>query len=208
MKLFIKKWFTLTELVISVVISATVLIFVFSFIADVLRELTLTNERAKVLSDMYEFNSRLKNYKSAFLTGSIVIDNAANTGYDVLMLKNTIGTDGILVWVVDLSTKKLVPNTWYWLYWKYAMAMRELTTQNIIDIGSSSAIVYSYTFYDDKIYKSLYVKDFQVTSFNTWAIYDLFFTFVIKFSQEFVNQSWNGLPQDVKDNLFQVSLNL
>jgi hypothetical protein len=189
------------------VISATVLVFVFSFIADILRELTGTNERAKVLSDLYEFNSQVNNYKSAFLSGSMVVDNAATTGFDVFMFKNTTGTDGILIGVVDLNTKKLAQNSIFSVYGKNVLALRTLTTQNITDINTSSVIVNTYTFNDDKIYKSLYVKDFQVTSYNLATIWDVFMTLVIKYSPEFNAQSWINVPQDVKDNLFQLSLN-
>lgn len=207
MKVFTKKWFTLTELIISIIISATVLIFVFSFIADVLAELTITNDKARVLSDLYDYKAKLDNYKSVFLSGSTVIDNVSTAGFDVLMYKNTTSTDGILIGVVDLTTKKLVPNTGFWIYGKYALAMRELTTQNITDIGVSAPTVYTYTFYDDKIFSNLIVKEFQVQRYNSNTILDMYSVLLTRFIPDYLWLNWTQVPQDSEQDIYKVNLN-
>jgi len=45
--------------------------------------------------------------------------------------------------------------------------MRYLTEENLSDIGTSSGIIYDYSFYDDKIFEDLVIKDFQANIYNT-----------------------------------------
>lgn len=183
------------------------LIFVFSFIADVLAELTVTNDRARVLSELYDYKAKLDNYKSVFLSWSTVIDNVPTAGFDVLMYKNTTGTDGILIGVVDMTTKKLVPNASFGKYGKYALAMRELTTQNITDIWVSAATVYTYSFFDDKIFSNLIVKDFQVQRYNVNAIVDMYAALLTRFLPDYIWLSWSQVPQDSIEDIYKVNLN-
>jgi len=71
----VKKAFTLVELIVAVTISAIILLFLMSFIADTFNEIAYSNKKTKLLINLYEVEDRFKTLKQQYLSGIILKDN-------------------------------------------------------------------------------------------------------------------------------------
>jgi type II secretory pathway component PulJ len=63
-----KKALTLIELIITVMISATILIFLTSFIADTFNEISYSNKKTPLLTKLYEIENKFKTVKQQYLS--------------------------------------------------------------------------------------------------------------------------------------------
>lgn len=203
MKFFTKKAFTLTELIVAITISVIVLIFTFQFVADIVNNLATTNKKSEVLDDLGEFNIMINNYKRAFPNVYILSDFPDQGGYDIIIMENIKWDTGLLLWVIDANTKKLIRNVSYPYYGKKVLWMRYLTEENLNDIGGSSDIIYDYSFYDDKIFEDLVIKDFQANIYNTWSILNIDTTILI-----YYNSGLDGIERKniSQNDMYKVNL--
>lgn len=206
MKFFTKKGFTLAELLISVVIWTTVLLFVFSFVTDAIQWLWETNERTKILNQFYEFLTKMDNMKNTYVTGSLVYDQPSNAWYDVLMLTTYDETAWVLIGVVDAQNLKLVWNATYQNYGNKILWFRDLTATNISNINSTPSVVYDLQFFEDKVHRELVMKDFQAKYYNSWDILDLRMGIVLNYKGLLDGTPWGTIPQ-TENELFNVDLN-
>jgi len=55
--------FTLVELIVSVLISAIILIFLMNYLADVFNEISYSNKKTEVLINLYEIEDKFKNLR-------------------------------------------------------------------------------------------------------------------------------------------------
>ena len=141
---------------------------------------------------------------SSFSDTSILIDQPESTGNDVLLLKNLEWTDGMVWWVVDAETLKLLPNTKYTSYQNAVMWYRLVSSVELSDIAATPLNIYNYTFFWDKVFSDFKVKWFQAVYFNGTDIMSVDLSIVPIFEEELIGISWNMLP---KDTLFKVNLN-
>lgn len=203
----LNRWFTLAELLISVVIGSTVLVFVFSFVTDAISWLAETNEQTKVINEFYEFLTKMDNYKNTYTTGSLVYDFPWNAGFDILMLKNPDDSAWVLIWVVDSQNLKLTPTGEYGNYTNRIVWFRDLTATNISDITATPSTVYDLTFFEDKVYRKLVLKDFQSDYYNTGSILDIELSAVLRYKSGLEWTPWNKIPYEENVDLFSVDLN-
>lgn len=204
MKLFLKKWFTLLELIVAITISALVLIIIFHFVSDTVIQLADTNKKTRFLSDFARFTSQLNAHTSTFPDKQILINESVTSWYDVLLLENLQGTAAMLWWVVDGNTRRLVPNSEYSTYKNTVLGYRLISSTELSDITATPALVYDYDFFWDKTFVDFNVKSFQVEYFNTTDLISIDLDVGTYFEEDLLGISWNNLP---KDSLFQVNLN-
>ncbi len=167
------NWFTLIEIIISIVISVIVLMFLFKILSDIIDEVSYNNNQSEILSSYNDFFNKLDGYKSVFLSGNLLIDNNLWIWNDVLMLKNKESTKWVLFWIVRKDTLKIEQNTGYLYIYDKVMAYREISDIEITDLETTPLNVYNYIFYEDKLFKALRIKDFQVDYYNSWNIINI-----------------------------------
>lgn len=199
-----KWWFTLVELIISLSISALVLIVIFYFVTDTVVQLADTNKNSKFLWDFSRFTSRINSHMSTFPDATILVDESLWVWHDVLLLQNPTANGGIIWGVVDTDTYKLLENSQYWKYKNTVMWYRLVSPSEIIDITTTPSNIYQYTFFGDKTFSDFKVKDFQIEYYNTGSIISIDLSIATTFETELVGEDWIVLP---KDNLFEVNLN-
>jgi len=171
-----KKYaFTLLELIISITISSIIILVIFSFVSDTLDAISSSKKQTEFLGSLDQFVIELGNYKSIYNSGSILIDNTSTLGNDVLILKNSLGTDGVIFGVINTQTAKLENNATFDKYDDKIIGFRELSSSEITALNSDPTLVYDYTFYNDKMFQNIKTKSFQVNTYNTGAIVDVNF---------------------------------
>ena len=203
-KLLEKKWFTLTELVISVAIGAILLVFIFQFVINTIEVLSETTRKARILTQFYGFIVKVDNYKNVFWSGNIVRDYLPGWWFDVVVLKNYNSTRGVLFWIIDKDTLKLDPLSNYNTFWKKYIWYRDLITSDLTAIQADPNIVYDYNFFEDKIYEEVTIKDFQFDFYNTGTILDVDVSIFLWIGDEYNWVNWNSIP---KDDIYKVNLN-
>ncbi len=162
-----KQAFTLVELLIAMFISSIIFFIMFTFIIDNLSEIHESDQKTSLLSEVLSFRDTLdKNIKTWYSDMSKISDN----NFNVLILKDLNWEKGIMYWVVDANTNRLASD---YLYWKNQIWYRLLSQTEINNIEADLDVIYDFYFFQDKIYNSMYVKDFLVNFYNSWAVLDL-----------------------------------
>ena len=168
-----KKAFTLAELLVAMTISVIIIFFIWNFVINSLNEIRSSNNESNFLESFEDFKFTLNNYRNTFLSWSILIDNTW-TWSDVLMLKSLDKSKWIILWVVNKTTMKL-ENTQekYNTYYDKVIWYRDLSNSEIIELENSETQVYSYVFFNDKLFNNIKIIDFQLDFFNQNKILEM-----------------------------------
>lgn len=168
-----KKGFTLTELIIAMAISSIVLIVVFGFVVDTISNLSTARSSSEKVTSFHDFILELKKYKNTYSDILVIHDGTSTGWYDTILLKDFTSSGWVLIGLVDPENKKLVKDTTYENYKKRVIWIRNLTEENLVEIGVDVNNIYEYTFFEDKMFDTLFTKDFQVEFYNSWTIAEL-----------------------------------
>lgn len=163
-----KKAFTLIELVISITISSIIFFIVFSFVVDSVDELTQSNYKMDSIDDIFSFRNVFSRYVRWWY---MFISTIWTTNNSVILLKNASYTDWYIFWVVNRNTMKIQKD---YIYWDNTIWYRRVTETEINDIEADSNKVYNLSFFNDKIFEWIKVKDFNAEFYNSWAILDIY----------------------------------
>jgi len=204
MNLIKKAWFTLVELMVALSISALVLLVIFNFITDTIVQLVETNRKSQFLWDFARFTGRMNSHMSTFSNTSILIDQSDTVWQDVLLLKNIEWNAGMVWWVVDASTFKLLPNSKYGKYENAVMWYRLISSAELADITATPTNIYNYSFFWDKTFSDFKVKKFQTEYFNGTDILSIDLSIETTYEPELLWIDWSTLPTE---NLFEVNIN-
>lgn len=141
---------------------------------------------------------------NTFASGSLVQDYYKGTGYDVLMLKTYDSKAWVLVWVVNKDTMQLDPQSNYSTFWRKILGFRDLTQADITAIWSTPNVVYTYTFFPDKIFDSSVMRNFQIDFYNGGLIIDMNVGLMLAEMKDLYGINWNFVPQD---SVYKIDLN-
>ena len=190
------KAFTLAELIIAVLIGSLVLAVLMNFIATSMNEISYSNNQTNTIEKINDFSTSINNYKWTFETGQVLVDNIW-TGSDIVMLTTPEETEWVILWVVDPNTMKLESSesNFSTIYEKY-LWIRQVTEADIISLKSDSSVVYSLNFNEDKLYRDLIMKDFQVEVYNSWAILNASLDILINYKDGINGEQWSNITND------------
>ena len=167
----VKKAFTLVELIVAVTISAIILLFLMSFIADTFNEIAYSNKKTKLLINLYEVEDRFKTLKQQYLSGIILKDNIEWVWSDIILLR-TLPTEPIQWWYifaqVEEDTLKIDNSSNVNNISKKVLGYRKISSSELLALNSTN--VYDLKFNLDEIFPNIYLKDFQVELYNSWTI--------------------------------------
>lgn len=191
-----RKGFTLTELIIAIAISSIVLIVVFTFVIDTISNLSTARSSSDKITSFHDFTLELKKYKNTYGDILLIHDGTSTGWYDVILLKDFTSSGWVLIGLVDPENNKLVKDTTYENYKKRVIWIRNLTEGNLVEIGGDVNNIYKYDFFDDKIFDSLFTKDFQVEFFNTGSIAEVSIGVLLdEYNVNFEGQKWTSVPE-------------
>lgn len=192
-----KKAFTIVELIVSLFISVILLGWIFYFISDTIIWITRSSTQSQFLKDFYSFSTLLDSWET-----SVLLDNDPWI-FDVWILQDYQASSWILIGVVDAKTYML-SSTWSArLYTKNHLWYRSLSESELIDIAGNPDIVYSYTFFPDKLFYNFHVKGFQLQEYNYGPIMDMNLLIFTDFNEALMGESWENVS---KEDVFEYSI--
>lgn len=203
---FVKKAFTLTELIISIIISTLVLGILLSFVSNSLSEIEYSNDKTRITSQVNEFVSNINSYMKSLWTWTWIIDVETWSWTDIFLIKDKSNNLWVLFWLINPDTKQIfTPWEEYLKYNKKSLWYIELNNAQITDILNNPARVYSYNFSNDKIIRWIYFKDFQVTNYNSWNILELKLEIITNY---FRDLEWTPLDELWNDEILELILEM
>jgi len=188
----LKNAFTLTEVLVATLISSIVLWFIFVYLSDMSTWIQETKSEVIMMSRVYDFTHKLENFRNIYTSWAILVDNTS-TWSDVFIMKDISWKNGILMWVVNVSNNKLDTDTtlyadrWIWF--------RKLSEYELWEISSNVNFIYDYIFQEDNIYSDIKVQEFNLTSYNSWTIFELGLTYDLNYQVNLIWQFWADLPK-------------
>ena len=139
-----RYWFTLTELIIGVSISAIILLVILSFVADLLSDFGRSQKKTEFISGLYDFIETVNQYRQ--IHDDIYIIDNGNDDFDALMLYSS-GSTGVLFAVIDKQQTQLDPRWNNAIYSEKLLGYKELTTGQVTDVLSDNTEAYDYGFF-------------------------------------------------------------
>ena len=195
-----KNAMTLVELIIGVSISAAIIIIVSFFITSSVEDLADSSVMTESIDKGFLFRDTLDRSIRGWYG---VFTLYWTWSRSIILLENNDRTDWIIYWIVDWSTKKLETE---YLYWDKFIWYRKISWIELGDIQTNSWVIYDYSFFIDKIYKGMRIKDFQANLYNNWSILDLNMSIVMIKDE---NNFWLNFNDFILDqwSIFQYNLN-
>ncbi len=188
--------FTLTELIVAVLIGSLVLSILMSFISTSMNEITYSNKQTNIIEKVNTFSTSLNNYKWAFVNSEILIDKTW-TWSDVVMMVNPEESEWILLGVVRDNTLSLEETSadYEKIYEKY-LWIRQLTASDIVTLRWNPMTAYDLNFNKDKLFQDVFMKNFQAQLYNSWAILDTDLDILINYKDWINGQKWDEITND------------
>jgi len=192
------KWFTLIELVIAVTISMIIIWWLAYFIWNINNQMWSSKNKTKIILSVNDLSDKIQKYRSIYSWTWYIL---SGTWFDTLILSNIWSNVwGVIFWIVNINKNstnymKIDPPLEYLTYDKKVFGIRELTSQQYSMIQSWTLSIYDINFYEDNIYDSLLVKDFDLISFNSWKIFEAKFTINEMFQDDFLLNDLSKVPE-------------
>ena len=161
-------WFTLSEILISTMISVMVLWGVFYFISEALFGFTRVSTQANFHISLYHVSSLLESWNFEIIS---------TDGYHVWLIESIHTWEGIIVGVIDINTLQLIDHSDHILYLPAVIAYRHISEEELNDIRLNPDSVYDIQFHRDTVLDNFYIQSFEFTAYNSHSIHELRITF-------------------------------
>lgn len=178
------KAITLIELITSIAISSILFFIIFIFITDSVEELVDNNVKIASIDEWFSFKDTMWRFVRWGFTDATILTWATDAWYtwktnpnpnSVLYLKKFDWSEWIIVWIVDINTKKLQK---HYTYWNNFLWYKFVSTTVMNDLDSNPTSIYDQIFPNDKIFQWLRMKDFIVQNYNWWNAIDIYFSVI------------------------------
>ena len=189
---------TLIELVISMTISSMIFVMVFVFMSDSIEELTDNNVKITSIESYFDFKDTLSRFIEWWYSDPLVFTWSSN---DVLYLKNQDATEAIIIWIVNLKTKKIQQD---YVFWDNFLWYRKISNLEMLEIDFDNNKILEKIFQNDKIFMWLRTKDFKLDLYNNYII-NIYIS-LINIAEN--NKNWIPYDDFFIDNDNIVELNL
>ena len=198
MKSFLnKKAMTLVELIIGITISAVLILIVSFFVVNSIDDLNKTTNRTNSIDNWFTFKDKM-NRNIRWWYNNIFIFWTWTTTNNSILLVNDSWTDWILYSVINYETKKIQKD---YVCWDNFIWYRLISQSELNDINTNSWVIYDYTFFNDKIYSWMRVKDFRWEKYNDWDILDIYVSIINREDDWNFWVNFNDLHLDSSDIL-------
>ena len=202
--LITKKALTLVELVISITISSVVMLIVLTFVADSIEIVIGSNKKTDIYEDLFEFKNDFNKFSRGwYYQQDLIVSDSSWTWSDILIMQNEYGTSWVIYWVVDKGTMKIDPDLSNNLYSEKVIWYRVLSELELTNISSDVSAIYDLTFFSDKVYDNLKIKDFQINLYNNWSIIDMDLEILLYYND---SNTWVSLHDINPDDILNINL--
>ena len=187
-------WFTLTELIISIVISVMILWGIFFFISETLLWLARNSSQSDFLKSFYTFSA-------VFESGEFEI--LSTDWYHIGLLESPSTWEGIIIWVVDIKTLRLISPSDSLVYLPAVISYRSVSSDEITNLRSDISSAYSLDFQRDTVFDNFFIYSLELQAYNSWWIHELE---LMIFPQYYESQYRTQKSQVRFDEIFTYSL--
>ena len=195
MKIYIKKAFTLTEIIVATFISTIILSLIFLFLWDVFDNIKDTEANSKIITSIYDLNIKLDNYRDHYSTGWILIDNNLWIWNDVFLMEDPKWDWWVIFWAVDANSKKLISDASK--YSNKILGFRLVSSTEITNIKINNNLVYDLKFRTENLFRDLIIKDLQLIGYNNNTIFNIYLSLNKFYSSELNGESWDNMKKDI-----------
>jgi len=205
-KITTNKWFTLVELIVSIILSSIILLFLMNFISKTFFEISYSKNKTKIISHIYDFENEIWDLREKYSSWIILINNEYWIWSDVFLLKtnNDIEKWWILIAQVNLDWLLIDWKEQVDIIWNKALGLRKINKEELSDLSNNPDNVYTYKFNVDEVYKDIKIMDIQVDLFESWNIIEMSF-FINPLYKK--NQNWNRYSEKWTNNIEKIVLN-
>lgn len=195
-----KKALTLVELIITVTISTVLMIIITMFVTDSMNDLFDTNKRVEAIDNWFEFKNTITRLIRGWYNDPTVLTWSITWMKNhVLYIKNYDLTEALLLWVVNIETRKLQQN---YEYWKNYLWYRFLSNSEMIEIDWDNSKIFEKEFFIDKVFNWMTIKDFKVDLYNWNEIIDMYFSIIKRNYDDMYWESFSWftiIPEDLME---------
>ncbi len=185
MKFFNNKTaITLIELITTIAISWILFLIIFVFITDSVEELVDNDVKIWSIDEWFTFKDTIWRFVRWGYSNVRVFTWITDPAYTwatnpnpnhVLYLKTLDLQKGILIWIVDIDTKKIQRN---YVYWDNFLGYRYLSIEEMAEIDTNTWKIFEKKFTNDKIFQNIRMRDFRVETYNWWYLVDVYFSVI------------------------------
>lgn len=191
-----KKALTLAELLVSVVISASLFWIVIFFTMTNVNEIADNQVKKDIISETIIFEDTIRDYiLKWFNKFEIINQEDTQNKNSVLLITNYDNTEWLILWVVNLETKLIQKD---YVYWNNFIWYRMLSESEITEILSNKSLVFDKEFQLDKIFQKLRIKDFNLEAYNDTEIINLNYS-IVRILDESLN--WTNFNELIINDL-------
>ena len=172
------KAFTLVELVVSIILSSIIFLFLMNFISKTFSEISYSNNKSKIIMEIYDFEDTIKNIREIYNSGAILKNNPSGTGSDILLLRTSILENKKEWYIIAMISNDLLTIDWNTNVdniWDKVLAYKKISSYELGLLSWDINEVYNFKFNRDKVFENIKLKDLQLEKYNTWAILRLKF---------------------------------
>lgn len=175
---------TLIELITTIAISWILFIIIFVFITDSVEQLIDNQIKITSIDEWFTFKDTMWRFVRWGYWEAYVFTWITHPTYSwttdinpnhVLYLKKFHWDEWILVWIVNLESKRLQRN---YIYGNNFLWYRYLSSDEMIAIDADRNVIFEKEFWLDKVFQNLRMKDFQVWVYNDGYIIDMYFSVI------------------------------
>lgn len=202
MKYFIsKKALTLVELVISITVSSIVMLIVLTFVADSVETVLSSNKKTEIYEDLFRFKNDFNKYaRWGYLEQDLIAKSSTWSESSIILMQNLEETRGVVFWVVNKESMQIEDHSLHDIYYDKVLWYRNLSEFELTNINADPTNIYDLTFFPDKLFDGLKIKDFQLKMYNSWDLIDMNLEVLLYYND---SNKWIFLsdinPEDVID---------
>lgn len=169
------KAFTLVELIVSIILSSIIFLFLMNFISKTFSEISYSNNKSKIIMEIYDFEDTIKNIREIYNSGAILKDNPSGTGSDILLLRTSNSENKKEWYIIAMISNDLLTIDWSGNVdniWDKVLAYKKISDYEMNLLSWDINEVYNFKFNRDKVFENIKLKDLQLDVYNTWAIFE------------------------------------
>ncbi|MDD2907066.1 MAG: hypothetical protein PHH98_00345 [Candidatus Gracilibacteria bacterium] len=179
-----KNAITLIELITTIAISGILFLIIFVFVTDSVEQLVNNDVKISSIDDGFVFKDTMGRFVRGGYSDVQVFTGITDPTYtgttipnpnNVLYLKKLDSTEGLLIGIVSMDTKRLQRN---YIYGDNFLGYRYLSVAEMSAIDADNSLIYNKDFSVDKIFTNLRMKDFRVNVYNSGYLIDMYFSVI------------------------------
>ena len=192
------KALTLAELLVSLAISAALFGIVIFFTMTNVNELANNQAKTNTMQEVISIQDILNNFILSWYDEISVINQDMDAAYsktnpnpnDILLLYNSDTNSWIMVWVVNIETRKIQK---HYVYWENFIWYRNLTEEEFNEINLDKQLLYNKEFQLDKILNKIVIKDFDLQTYNSGKLLDMNISVVKRLKKDLFDVDYNEI---------------